>query len=48
MNQKTAKLLKKYAGVTGEKSRDVVKSWLSLNQHQRAAERRRIRGKVEE
>jgi hypothetical protein len=47
MNQKTAKLLKKYAGATGEQWREVVRSWLSLNRHQRAADRRRIRAKVD-
>lgn len=48
MNQKTAKLLKRWASVAGQKARDVKRWWLTLDRHQRAAERRRMREKVEE
>ncbi len=48
MNQKTAKLLKKWATTDGTKPREVRRWWLALNRQQRTAEGRRFRTGLEE
>ncbi len=48
MNQKTAKLLKKWASTAAKKPREVKKWWQSLNRLERAAERRRIRAELDQ
>ena len=43
MNQKTAKILKRWAATSGKSAKEAKKWWLALNRHQREAEGRRIR-----
>jgi hypothetical protein len=43
MNQKTAKMLKRWAATSGKTPREAKKWWLSLNRFEREAESRRIR-----
>lgn len=48
MNQKTVKLLKKWAGAESKNPKEVRAWWhRELNRFQRAAERRRIRTALE-
>ena len=47
MNQKTAKLLKKWAGHESDKPRDTRRWWLRLTRSQRAVERAKIRQELE-
>lgn len=42
MNQRTAKLLKKYALQTGKTSKDIKRWWMSLPWNHRAGERKRL------
>ena len=43
MNQKTAKILKRWAATSGKSAKEAKKWWLSLNRNQKEAEGRRIR-----
>lgn len=47
MNEKTAKLLKRWAFATSQKERDVKRWWHTLNQHERATERQRMQATLE-
>jgi hypothetical protein len=47
VNQKTAKMLKRWAITSGKTTRDVKRWWLSLNRFEREAEARKIRTKAE-
>ncbi|RMG68235.1 MAG: hypothetical protein D6715_02755 [Calditrichaeota bacterium] len=42
MNQKTAKLLHRYASHSGQNVKELKKWWLSLNHMERARERQRM------
>lgn len=42
MNQKTAKMLSRWAGKSGKKERDLKRWWNTLDRKQRAAERKKI------
>ncbi|MGH8458019.1 MAG: hypothetical protein ACRESV_01605, partial [Nevskiales bacterium] len=46
VNQRTAKLLKKWASSTKKPSRGLKRWWNSLNRNQKAVERRRIRAEI--
>lgn len=46
VNQKTAKMLKRWAISSGKPARDLKKWWLSLNKIEREAEGRKIRAKI--
>jgi hypothetical protein len=48
MNQRTAKLLKKSATGEGKTPGEIKRWWLSLNWHERTAERKRLRTRLEE
>lgn len=48
MNQKTAKLLTKYAAQTNKKKKEVRRWWISLEWHKRHAERERIKKELAE
>lgn len=43
MNQKTAKILKRWAATSGKSAKEAKKWWLSLNRNEKEAEGRRIR-----
>ena len=43
MNQKTAKMLKRWAISSGKTTREVKRWWLALNRIEREAEGRKIR-----
>ena len=45
MNQKTAKMLKRWAISSGKTTREVKRWWLALNRIEREAEGRKIRAK---
>ena len=45
VNQKTAKMLKRWAIASGKTTREVKRWWLSLNRFEREAEGRKIRAK---
>ena len=45
MNQKTAKVLKRFAATSGKSAKDVKKWWLGLNRHEREVEARKLRAK---
>lgn len=47
MNQKTAKLLKKWARATSKPPREVKRWWMTLDWQTRTAERIKIRREVE-
>ncbi|AXR60277.1 hypothetical protein DQM68_05690 [Leptospira mayottensis] len=42
MNQKTAKLLNKYAELKGVSSKQIKREWLVLNEHQKDQKRQEI------
>ena len=42
MNQKTAKLLSRWASKSGKKERELKRWWLTLDRKQREAERKKI------
>ncbi len=42
MNQKTAKLLNKYAELKGISSKQIKREWLVLNEHQKDQKRQEI------
>lgn len=42
MNQKTVKLLKKYADLKGLNEEDLKKEWMSLGQHEKSSKRQEI------
>ncbi|AMX57201.1 hypothetical protein LEP1GSC016_3119 [Leptospira borgpetersenii serovar Hardjo-bovis str. Sponselee] len=42
MNQKTAKLLNKYAELKGVSSKQIKREWLILNEHQKDQKRQEI------
>ena len=42
MNQKTVKLLKKYADLKGLNEDDLKKEWMSLGQHEKSSKRQEI------
>jgi len=42
MNQRTAKMLHRYATQEGKSPKDVKKWWMSLNAEERTKERKRI------
>ena len=42
VNQKTAKMLSRWAGKSGKKERDLKRWWNTLDRKQRAAERKKI------
>ena len=46
MNQKTAKVLKRWAAASGKSSKEVKKWWLGLNRMEREVEGRKIRAKT--
>ena len=46
MNQKTAKMLKRWAISEGKTTREVKRWWLSLNRFEREAEGRKIKAKT--
>lgn len=46
MNQKTAKMLKRWAVTSGKPAREVKRWWLALNRIERDAEGRKIRTKI--
>lgn len=48
MNQKTVKLIKKYAYETKQSAKDVKKKWLSLDWKSRKEERKLMSEKVSE
>lgn len=48
MNEKTAKLLNKYAMAKGYSSKDLKRRWLSLNKKQRFLERQKILAELKE
>jgi hypothetical protein len=45
VNQKTAKMLKRWAIASGKTTREVKRWWLSLNRFEREAEGKKIRAK---
>jgi len=47
VNQKTAKVLKRYAATSGKSAKEVKKWWLALNRHEREVEGRKLRAKSE-
>ena len=47
MNQKTVKMLKRWAIASGKTTREVKRWWLSLNRFEREAEGRKIRAQNE-
>jgi hypothetical protein len=46
VNQKTAKMLKRWASMSGKSVRDVKRWWLSLNREEREVEGRKIRAQT--
>ena len=46
VNQKTAKVLKRWAASSGKTAKEIKKWWLSLNRFEREAEGRKIRSKT--
>ena len=46
MNQKAAKMLKRWAITSGKTTREVKRWWLSLNRFEREAEGRKIRAQT--
>jgi hypothetical protein len=46
VNQKTAKMLKRWAVTSGKTTREVKRWWLALNKIERGAEGRKIRTKT--
>ena len=46
MNERTTKLLKKWASVTKKESRELTRWWLSLNKFQRTAERKKMKAEL--
>jgi len=48
MNEKTAKLLKKFASATSQNEREVKRWWHTLNQHERASERKKMQDRLSE
>jgi hypothetical protein len=46
VNQKTAKVLKRWAATEGKPAKEVKKWWLGLNRHEREIESRKIRVKT--
>jgi hypothetical protein len=46
VNQKTAKMLKRWAVTSGKTTREVKRWWLALNKNERDAEGRKIRTKT--
>lgn len=48
MNQKTAKLLNKYASAKGYNSKDLKRRWVTLNKEQRFLERQKILTELKE
>ena len=47
MNQKTAKMLKRWAISSGKTTREVKRWWLSLNRFERETEGRKMKTKTE-
>lgn len=47
MNQKTAKLLSRWAGKSGKKERELKRWWATLDRKQREAERKKISAALE-
>lgn len=48
MNEKTAKLLNKYAQAKGLNTKDLKRKWLSLNKNERFLERQKILKELKE
>ncbi len=48
MNEKTAKLINRYAEAKGYKAKELKKKWLSLNKKERFLERQRILKELKE
>ncbi len=48
MNQKTVKLLKKYAQETNQDSEQLKEWWMSLNRKEREKERKRMKKEIGE
>ena len=46
VNQKTAKVLKRFAATSGKTAKEMKKWWLGLNRNEREAEGRKIRAKT--
>jgi hypothetical protein len=47
VNQKTAKLLTRWASKSGKKERELKRWWLALDRKQREAERKKIRASLQ-